>query len=181
MLAPVLLTSLGVVPVARFERERIDIRVRSDSIDVDGLYVYRNTLPLPWVQGLSVPFAESESQMPPATVEAALVDPATGGELRELPVRWILGLPRLEVPLPAGGVAHVRIRFSQRAAAEKATYLLTTTAPWGRPLERGEYVLHPEGVRIVANNLAPAGGTETSVVRERFMPDRDWTFHWRTP
>lgn len=181
LLTPVVLASTGVVPVARFERERIAITVRSDSIVVDGLYIYHNPLPLPWTQGLSVPFAVSEAQMPPATVHAALVDPVTGDELRELPVRWMLGVPRLEVPLPAAGYAHVRVRFSQRATAEIATYLLTTTAPWGRPLERGEYLLYPEGVHVQASNyVLKNGAVGKSFMREKFQPDQDWTFRWRT-
>jgi hypothetical protein len=178
LLTPVFLASAGIVPVARFERERIEITVHPRSIAVDGLYIYRNPLPLPWSQGLSVPFAVNDTQMPPATVGATMLDPATGAELRELTVRWIFGVPRLEVPLPAGGDAHVRIRFSQRATGGTATYLLTTTAPWGRPLERGDYLLHAEGVRIFASNYALEGTTGGSFVRERFMPERDWTFRW---
>ena len=178
LLTPVMLGSSGVIPVARFERERIAITVRSNSIGVDGLYVYRNPLPLPWTQGLAVPFAQSAAQMPPAMVDAALVDPATGDELRELPVRWIFGVPRLDVPLPPGGYAHVRVRFTQMATSGIATYLLTTTAPWGRPLEHGEYLLYPDGVRIHASNYRLNGVAGSSFTRENFQPDQDWTFRW---
>lgn len=176
VLTVIFLAAAGVIPVARFERERIAITVRAHSIGVDGLYIYRNPLPLPWMQGLTVPYVENATQLPPATLEAMLVDPATGAELRELPVRWILGAPRLDVPLPAAGEAHLRVRFSQMATAGSATYLLTTTAPWGHPLERGEYRLRPDGVRIHASNYQlEDGGTFT---REHFMPAHDWTFHW---
>jgi hypothetical protein len=178
LLTPVLLASLGIVPVARFERERIAITIRADSIEVDGLYIYRNPLPVPWTQGLSVPFVENASQRAPATVGAALVDPDTGVELRELPVLWILGVPRLEVPLPPNGYAHVRVRFSQMATAGVATYLLTTTTPWGQPLKHGEYLLHSEGVRIHASNYALNGPAVGSFVRQEFLPVKDWTISW---
>ncbi|MGC4117068.1 MAG: hypothetical protein QM765_21405 [Myxococcales bacterium] len=160
----------GLVPAARFARERIVVRVRPCEIEVDGLYVYENPLPVPWTQGLSVPFPADRRQPRPAAVRASLVSP---GAERALPVLWASG-PRFDVPLPASGEATVRVRFTQRAPDRHGTYLLTTTRPWGRPLDRGEYVVIPEGVRIAHQSL----GEGLAAVRERFFPDADWTFEW---
>lgn len=48
--------ALGLVPLARFTRERIELEVRPGALVVDGRYVYENPLPLPVTQGLDVPF-----------------------------------------------------------------------------------------------------------------------------
>jgi len=178
ILVPVALSLAGIIPTARFTRERIEITVHSDSIDVDGLYDYANPLPFPWSQGLSVPFPTDALHPPPATVEVREVDLATGKDARALAVLWFGGEPHFSIPLLAFGVKHVRVRFTQYSPARSATYLLTTTRPWGRALEQGEYVLRPRGVRIIASNYLLDGQGGLGFTRRHFMPDRDWRFTW---
>lgn len=60
----------GAVPLVRFVRERIELRVRGDALVVEGRYVYENPLPFPVTQGLDVPFATDDGQVAPATIEA---------------------------------------------------------------------------------------------------------------
>ncbi len=178
ILVPVALTLAGIIPAVRFTRERIEVTVHPESIDVNGLYVYANPLPIPWLQGLRVPFPTDASHPAPATVEAREVDPATGRDLGGLAVRWFWGEPHFSIRVPAFGEKYVRVQFSQFSATRSATYLLTTTQPWGRPLEYGEYVLRPRGVRIAGSNYPLDGQGCFCFARRHFMPDRDWRFTW---
>jgi hypothetical protein len=164
---PLALAFAGVVPALRFVRERIDITVTACRIDVDGLYVYRNPWPVAWSQGLRVPFPFSPHQLLPSSVD--VVDGRTGDPLRVL---WIGGEPRFSVEVPAHGESFVRVRFSQRVLQGRAAYLLTTTRPWGRPLDHGEYALHARGVSMVDSSFP------LSFARRSFMPAADWHFAW---
>ena len=178
LLSMSVLICAGLIPVAHFTGERIGITVRNEAIDVDGLYSYENPWPIPVSQGLSIPFPESTTRLPPATMAVEEVDLGTGRALRELPVYWVVGKPRFAVRISAFGSIHVRVRFTQRAATGSATYLLTTTQPWGLPLQRGEYILRPLDVRITGSNYSLDGQGHLSFVRERFMPEKEWSFTW---
>jgi hypothetical protein len=178
MLVPVALSLAGIIPTVRFTRERIEVTVHPDSINVDGLYVYTNPLPIALSQGLRVPFSTDTSHPAPATVEVREVDPATGKDLKAILVRWFWREPYFSIRVPAFGAKHVRVRFTQYSPTGSATYLLTTTKPWGRPLEQGEYVLRPRGVRMAASNYPLDGQGCICFARQHFMPDRDWSFTW---
>jgi hypothetical protein len=176
-LAWLALVFAGVVPAARFARERIEITVRPGRIDVDGTYAFRNPLPFPILQGLSYPIPVDAAHPEPATIDAALLG---GEDAPERSLGWyrLAGSPHFSVPVPAGGTARVRVRYSQDSPGV-GTYLLTTTRPWGRPLDRGEYQLKPVGVRIARSSYPLDGADGLSFARDGFMPDRDWRFEWQ--
>jgi hypothetical protein len=174
----VALERLGVTSIIRFDRERIEVTVRPDRIEVSGVYVYANPLPIPWTRSMKTPFFTDEGQEAPVAVEVTELDPQTGRECGSLPVCWLLGEPRFTVRVPAHGETHVRVRFAQRVTHERATYLLTTTRPWGRPLTRGEYVVDPRSVCITESSYPLDGADGLSFVKESFMPEKDWTLRW---
>jgi len=178
ILTPLILWSAGIVPAVRFTRERIEVTVHADSIDVDGLYIYTNPLPIPLSQGLRVPFPTDAAHPAPATVEVREVDPLNQKDSEPIDVRWVWGEPHFSIRVPAFGAKQVRVRYTQYSPTMSATYLLTTTQPWGRPLEQGEYILRPRGVRITTSNYPLDGQGCLCFTRRRFMPDRDWRFTW---
>jgi hypothetical protein len=165
----------GLVPIVRFPREVIEIEVHPDHVVVDGLYVYRNPLPVPALQGFSVPLPVDEAHPEPIGVSARRVAPRE----EEIALRHIFGAYRFDQRFPPRGEVHVRVRYRQQASRRDARYTLTTTQPWGRPLEAGEYRLIPRGVRITGSNypLLPEGDALT-FRRRGFMPEEDWTFSW---
>ena len=178
ILTPLILRLAGIVPAVRFTRERIAVTVHADYIEVDGLYVYTNPLPFPLPQGLRVPFPTDALHPAPASVEVTEVEPLSQKDSEPIAVRWVWGEPYFSIRVPAFGAKHVRVRFTQYSPQMSATYLLTTTQPWGKPLDQGEYVLRPRGVRIVTSNYPLDGQGCLCFTRRRFMPDRDWRFTW---
>ena len=179
LLMPLALGASGVVPVARFAAEQIDIAVEPHAIEVTGYYVYRNPLPFDWRQGLTVPFPEHPGQARPAEVELDTLTGACNGAAAPVPSVWLGGQPYLQINIPAQGSTCLRVRFRQYVAGNSATYLLLTTRPWLRPLEAGKYTLYPAGVRITGCNYALAGDPP-SFARTDFFPAADWTFSWET-
>jgi len=93
ILAPIILTSAGLIPALQFTRERIVVTIRPEAIDVNGVYVYSNPWPKPWTQGLLVPFPVDASHPAPATVSVVELDPRSGAEVRTIPVLWIWSGP----------------------------------------------------------------------------------------
>lgn len=171
--------ALGIVPALRFTRERIDIAVRSSSIEVTGLYVYRNPWPISMKQRLFYPFPVDGSHPAPSWVQVTQVDPRTSADLGEIPTDWRRGTPRFSVSAPAGGEVHVRVMYQQSSTIPSASYILLTTKLWKRPLEFGEYYLWPQGVRITRSSYPLDGAAPLSFVRRDFMPDQDWRFTWQ--
>ena len=169
-----LVLALGWLPVARFQAETIRITVEPEGYTVDGWYTYANPLPIPWVQGLVVPTASGEGLEAPASVAASLTRP--WGE--DLHVLWLLGRPRLQVPIPAREAVEIRITFHQQAPARRGTYLLKTTRPWGRPIEEAAFFLVPRCTRILGSSLDLEAVTGSGYRIRDFFPDTDWTFTW---
>jgi hypothetical protein len=178
LLFALLLEQFGLFSLVRFTRERIEITVSPDHFVVDGIYFYQNPLPIPWIRGLSIPFFKNDDQSPPATVEVSEMNSGNEASGHELAVRWIKDKPYFSVMIPPLGLTRVRVRFTQYAPKGEGTYLLTTTQPWRRPLDLGDYVLHPEGVRITGSSYALDNADRLSFSRRNFMPEKNWTFSW---
>ncbi len=165
----------GWVPIARFTRERIDIRVAPGAINVEGRYFYRNPLPFPIVQGLSIPVPGA-----PEFAGAAKVSATDESHAVALPVAMIAGTPRLQIRLAAFEEICVRVRYEQYASANRGRYILTTTRAWGRPLERGVYTLRADDAEITGSNYTlVAADPGFMFERHQFMPAMDWQFSWR--
>ncbi|MBI5883749.1 MAG: hypothetical protein HZB91_11670 [Elusimicrobia bacterium] len=172
------LLAFGILPTVRFTRERIEVTVRPSSIEVDGLYVYENPWPVPVTQGLKYPILSDDLHPLPDSVLVTEADPATGEDIRIIPTLKLGRTPYYSVRLPAKGIRHIRVRYSQQARETRGAYLLTTTQPWRRPLERGEYLLKPVGVRVTSSSYPLDGPEAFSFVKQSFMPDKEWEFSW---
>ncbi|MFA6318381.1 MAG: hypothetical protein WC943_13305 [Elusimicrobiota bacterium] len=170
---------LGSVPLVRFTRERIEVTVRPASIEVDGLYIYENPWPVAVTQGLKYPILSDDRHPLPDSIEVTDTDPATGRDLGPILTLKLGRTPYYSVRVPAKGVRHIRVRYTQEAEDSAGAYLLTTTKPWRRPLEKGEYLLKPQGVAITSSSYPLDGREPFSFVRRHFMPDKEWEFTWR--
>lgn len=168
---------LSSSPVARFEREQITILVRPDHIVVDGVYFYRNPYPFPIVQGLSVPFPEDGEHPSPVDLQVDELSPRP----HVLGLRTLWGRPRFDLALLRNETVSVHVHYYQQAPGSDARYILTTTQPWLRPLEEGEYRLVPRGVTLLQSNypLFETAGGVAQFRQTQFMPRRDWVFSWQ--
>jgi hypothetical protein len=166
LLVVLLLVSSGALPLARFTAETIAIDIEGDRIHVDGTYFYENPFPFPIRQGMSVPF--------PPGFEPVGVSLSLNG--KPLPLRRIFGTERFEIPLPAFATARVRLLYEEYTPLHRATYLLTTTAPWHCAIDDGVYTIHANGARI--NHSSYPLNAQNMFRRRDFMPGTDWSFAW---
>ena len=168
---------LSSSPVARFEREQIIIMVHPDHIVVDGIYFYRNPYPFPIVQGMSVPLPADETHPIPVDLQVAELSPRP----QVLRLRTVWGRPRFDLALLRGETVALHVHYYQQAPGSNARYILTTTQPWFRPLQEGEYRLIAQGVTLLQSNypLSEITGGVAQFRQTRFMPRQDWVFSWK--
>lgn len=167
----------GLVPIVRFERERIDVALYPTEVQVVGWYVYRNPWPVSVSQGLAVPLPVDAGHPMPTELIVARGGPGAS----PLPVRSFLGRHTFEVRFQPGEELEVMVRYRQFAPRADARYLLTTTQPWRRPLEHGRYTLTLHDTELLTSNYALHRETATlyTFERTRFLPEADWRFAWR--
>ena len=167
----------GIYPVVHFTEEQIDIRVCPDEVIVDGYYVYQNPFPFPVSQGFIIPFPVDDRHLGPSFLQVRQLQP----EEKDIGPWYMLGVNRFSLTFKANGTCRVHVRYRQKVIGESASYILVTTKPWRRPLQRTVYRMFPEGVEISASNygLSRQARDFLEFRRENFMPDEDWSFSWK--
>ena len=81
----------------------------------------------------------------------------------------------------------LRIGYTQEIKSNKAMYILTTTAAWGKPFQQAYYELHVpfdikvDSISYVPDKIQQVGGLYIYIFeRKNFMPDRDFVvYFWR--
>lgn len=123
----------GFYPIVRFPEEQIDIEVHPHHIRVKGIYIYRNPFPFPVIQGFSIPLPIDSSHPSPIMLSAEQLTPVK----KRIPLRFIFGRHRFNLSfLPKDEIVIV-VRYHQHSPNKNASYILTTTKSWKRPLEFG--------------------------------------------
>jgi hypothetical protein len=131
----------GYIPIVRFTEEEIIVVAHPRSIAVDAVYCYHNPFPFPVIQGCTIPFPEDEDHAPPLGVQLRQCLP----DEKAVPVSHSLGKYRFSIYFPAQAHVRIRLSYEQFTPRARGTYILTSTKPWGRPLEKAIYRLIPEG------------------------------------
>lgn len=152
------------------------MHIYPDEILVDGYYCYKNPFPFPVVQGFTIPFPIDKDHPEPIDVHVERLMPVQ----EELRLRHLFGNTGFDASFSAHEEAEIRVTYHQRAGGMNATYILTTTKPWGRPLDSGVYTLYPHGTVIASSNYPFDLADKTPGFHKTgFMPDKDWQFTWR--
>jgi len=166
----------GLLPAVRFTSEQIHVVVYPNEIAVVGRYIYKNPFPFSVVQGFYIPFPVDHDHPEPYQVHVERVKP----ERKTLQLRRSFGKTRFDAAFSAEEEAEIRVSYRQQALANNATYILTTTSPWGRPLDFGVYTLSTYGTVILSSNYPfnlPHG--RAGFQKSGFMPVKEWQFTWR--
>lgn len=166
----------GFYPIVRFSKEQIDIKVSPDHVWVKGIYTYRNPFPFPVIQGFSIPLPIGPSHPDPVMLSAEQLSPVK----KLIPVRFIFGKYRFNLPFSPKEEITITVRYRQHSPYKNASYILTTTKPWKRPLEFGLYRLIPKGVKILTSSY-PLESKKSNILffqRNTFMPQAEWQFSW---
>lgn len=174
----------GRFTTVRFDRERIEVQVAPGSIQVKGLYHYANASWLPAALTLRVPFPiDSDHPQPDwfALYESS-EDGRAGAEIPPVVRGSNVSFRLIFRPREA---KWIRLDYIQPRRVDRGRYLLTTTKPWRRPMERADYILRlPRDCVLISSNYAvspapPSGdGQAFTFSRTNFFPNQDWEFAW---
>ena len=172
----------GFFPMIRFVSEKIIVTVNENDLYVEGFYHYYNPLPFPVTQGLSVPFPQGDGLSPASIISVERISLVGGGSSSRLPVRVIKQTPYFELQAPSRRRVTVRVLYRQGHSKGIGRYLLTTTAPWRRPIQEGRYELRMNSGSLITSNypVELSGEREGFYFFEKtnFWPEKDWVFEF---
>lgn len=164
-----------------FFEESLFFEISGGFFTVDGQYYFRNTGQNDIHQILFYPFPADED---PLSIDSIFVTVTPVTEEQLLVHRSEKGFSFL-VQLKAGEEKAYHIVYRQRVS-HHATYILTSTKYWGKPLEKAFYQL-----KVPANNFITffsyppdyqeenTGGIIYYWYRENFMPDKDFKIEFK--
>lgn len=170
----------------QFESEAITLTVAGSTARVTGRYTFRSISKRAQRATVFYPFPIDASHHVPDSIGAWVL---TAGGAEPLPFRWIgeLGI-ELRVPLQPDSATPWTVTYQQRIAAACASYILSSTGAWGRPLDVATYrIVHPAGWRDV--QVTPAPDSATTVDgwrilrsdRRDYRPQGDLSIRWTDP
>ena len=174
----------NVFSPVRFDQEKIDVYAANGQIHVQGLYHYRNRLPLPVTFSLGLPFPVDAEHAVPFTYSVAEIN-RDGQTIREIATRNYHGNVVFRLFFLPSSEKWLRVDYLQNVAASNGKYILRTTRAWKQPLAHGEYVLHlGNSTKLTSSNyalqkLSGGCGCSYSFTKEKFFPADDWEFSWK--
>lgn len=162
-----------------FIGEHVTIDVFRDSIAVTGIYRFRvNDNELKKIPIL-YPFPVDEHHEYPRHIEVR------DGAGNQVTFMGNGASPAIHFLCELSEEPTFTVSYSQHITGPLARYILTTTATWGKPLQRAEFtVAMPEEFQSLSFSYEPDseeiihGRRTFSLVRQGFMPDRDMIITW---
>jgi hypothetical protein len=174
LFASLFLFSPAISPIVTFSEESIALYVHPDSLEVQAKYVFTNPWSFPVRQSIILPFPVDSRHPMPDDIELTL---SSTGE--PIPARRCLNSYAFCLNFRPKEIIEVSLSYMQKSCDHTASYILTSTHSWQKPLRYGSYSLHKMGVTDLGSNYAlkvdKAGG---SFERENFMPVHDWKIQW---
>jgi hypothetical protein len=166
-----------------FFREHVTVEPSDGRVRVVGIYHFRNESDRPLETGIRYPFPVDRNHMNPFRVrvwEFVNDEPRPVGFVHgDMSVAWRMEFsPREE--------RSVRVEYVQEIKRNRATYIVTTTQAWRRPIDLAEFEFRvPAHLEDVELSFEPdradvEGDTIVYYMRaESFLPDADLTVTWR--
>jgi hypothetical protein len=169
-------------PPVHFYREYVVIEPSEYACRVNGLYYMRNLTDRPLELGIEYPFPVGGPNKYPFQI---FVDDVT--DEGETPMGFIpeADAVRFTLRFEPEQERAFRVRYAQQVKGGRATYIVTTTKRWQRPIERAEFEIRiPAELQNPTISMEPdrvevRGDTTFYYVLETdFYPDEDIIVSW---
>jgi hypothetical protein len=184
-----------------FAREEIAMDVRPGVLEVRGMYHFTCSASAPLVAAVFYPFPLDSLHLYPDSIElrtptAELQTPNAGVRMPDSEVRRSELAVRSFTRRDSGVSFQMRFRpgaedsffalYRQPLKANSATYIVTTTRQWKRPIDVASFrVTVPAGFKDVELTFKPDSTRKSDstvsyfFTRKRFFPDKDVTVTWK--
>jgi hypothetical protein len=172
-------------PQVEFFKEEITLSVDDSLARVEGIYYFRNSSNKQTSMPVLFPFYVDSLSAYPHRIEAYVLENGKKTALTFKENRQMKSIT-LMVPIKANSTAAWYLEYEQKLKAKKATYIITSTAMWNKPLEEAAYYFKvPERYR----NVVTFPEADTIYNREGFriyksqkydfMPEQDMKITWQ--
>jgi hypothetical protein len=175
-------TTSRTAPPVHFYREYVIVEPSERTCRVDGLYFMRNVSGRALELTIEYPFPVGSRAGYPYQI--FLEEVTDEGERA---MGFTRGERSIRFPLRFGpdDERRFRVRYAQQVRGGSATYIVTTTKRWERPIELAEFEIRiPPGMDGVVLSVDPdstwaRGDTTVHYLRETdFFPDEDIVVRW---
>ena len=171
--------------IVDFFKEEITLSVTDSMASVEGVYYFRNNTDKDFDFPVLFPFYVDSLTLYPHAINAYLVKNKNLQSLKFRQMSNFEGIS-IRIPLKAGEVMSWRLDYSQKLKANRAVYIITSTAAWHKPLEEATYYfkasetftdieIWPEADTTYREN----GNIVFKCRREDFMPEQDMEINWK--
>jgi hypothetical protein len=171
-------------PRIEFFKEEITLSVDDSLARVEGVYYFRNSTEKQTTMPVLFPFHVDSLSAYPHRIEAYVLE---GGEKTALTFKENRHMKSitLMVPIEADTITAWYLNYEQKLKTKKATYVITSTAMWNKPLKEATYYFKtPERYKNVVTIPEPdtvynRDGFRIYESRKfDFMPEQDMKIIW---
>ena len=178
-------TSRPAKPIVEFFKEKITLSVTDSLARVECIFYFRNNTKKDFNLPIIFPFYVDSLSLYPDFIEAYIIDKDKKQVLYYTSRLKINGIS-LHIPLKAGRVTIWYLDYEQKIKAKHATYIITTTAAWNKPLEEATYYfVVPESYTDAAtwpeaDTVYPDDSLRIyKCYKKDFMPEQDMEIFWK--
>jgi hypothetical protein len=177
------ITEKAISPV-EFFKEDITLSVDDSIASIRGIYYFRNNTDKDAPFPISFPFYVDSLSLFPHSISAYLLDSLKTVMLnyKIYPKANSIGLA---IPLKPRSVTIWHLDYSQRIRSPRATYIITSTASWHKPLEEAIYRFVTPADFDSVSVWPPADSTRDSsgykiylCRKQNFLPKKDMEIFW---
>ncbi len=168
-----------------FFKEEITLTISDSFANVAGTYYFRNNTERNGKMPVLFPFYVDSLSPYPDSLNAYIIN---GNDTTRLDYRNAVAQNAIMIgiPLVPKQITTWNLDYRQRILASKATYVLTSTAAWGKPIEEATYrFIVPDSLKDI--RFWPEPDTvidkdnkcEYRAQRSNFMPTRNMEIEWK--
>jgi hypothetical protein len=164
----------------KFYRERIELKVSDNYFEVTGTYYFKNQSLTKFTHALYYPFLIDEKTMYP--FEINVFDQRMKKSNSFIKTKDGISFP---IIVNAGDTSIYTVKYKQTISGNKAEYILTTTAQWGKPFTIAEYTITIPTKFNAAELSYPfdtveinAGNKIYKITKKNFMPNKNLVVKW---
>jgi hypothetical protein len=169
-----------------FFKEEITFTVKDSASSVSGIYYFRNNTERGGKMPIMFPFYVDSASVFPDTIIAYTLN---SKDTTWLDVQNAQGqnAVTVEIPMTPHGITVWHLDYAQDILKAKATYILTSTSAWGKPLEDATYrFIVPASYDSVQawpepdSTIILKDHRELLAHRTNFMPKQNMTIEWKS-
>lgn len=169
-----------------FFREEITLTVSDSVSKISGIYYFRVNVEHNGNMPIIFPFYVDSLSLFPDSMFAYILNGADSTKLEIRPAK-MKNAVLIIIPIKSKGITVWHFDYSQKIKSARATYIITSTSAWGKPLDDATYrFMAPAHFSDVQAWPEPDSSTVKGDTREylahrtNFMPTHDMVISWKS-